>query len=278
MKIKLLFILITSIFICNFAFASKFQKEIPFAKFYGIKSIEVDSEIADIKINTWDKFSIGVKATKVVLAKDSKHLNRLSFYKKQEGNVLKINSKSRYERPKDVKQNFITIYLSVPKKRSIDIENRVGDIIFENDFVGEVNVNNNKGNVIMESFDGALCVKIGDGDFSANILGFVEELKAHIKVGRGDVEIENISNLGEDSFITVNMGDIKLHSISEGCNIQASSTMGKVNYKGGAETEQKSEEMEEKLLIKAGRRDPLLEIETTMGDVEIGDFTEATKI
>lgn len=180
----------------------------------------VDINPGDIIIKTWDKDELLVKTKG--LEEDDKEYLELT----QSGNTIKISFDSGWGWSEKLR-----FYVNLPKQFNVDCETSGGDIIFQNDLDGEVNLHTAGGDIELMNILGKSRINTSGGDITIGDVG--ADLRAN--TSGGDIETGNISGQAEiktmggsidiedvtsDLEVVTYGGDIRIGQIGGNANIE----------------------------------------------------------
>jgi hypothetical protein len=136
--------------------------------------IEISNKYGKIEINTWDKdsviFDIKIKVEEKKLSKLEKSIDDIDFEFTNSQHFLIARTKvgeSQSSLEKEFMRMEINYTVWLPKKNTLQVENKFGDI-FIGDYSGDVEINLSNGNLKSHDFTGKVNLTLNFADATVN--------------------------------------------------------------------------------------------------------------
>lgn len=180
--------------------------------------LEIQSDVGDIKITTWDKDIVSIKVFGGRNAADD-----VKFYFNQTSNGVLVDAEKRSSWSGWFGRIRVKYEIDVPRNFNLDLKTGGGDILVL-DLNGEINLKTSGGDITCEEIIGNIIATTSGGDIQLNShVGNVE-----LKTSGGDIDIK--SSNGKVNAITSG-GDITVDYLGENKGINLRTSGGDVVVK-----------------------------------------------
>jgi DUF4097 and DUF4098 domain-containing protein YvlB len=176
-------------------------------KTFGVKPgglLNVDLQVGDIKIRTWDKDGIQIKVEG--LGEDA--------FKNLETNLKGNELTVRYENDGDETEDEVTFSFTVPSKFNLDLKTMGGNISLKNNITGNVSIDTYGGEIDAKDIYGSAKIETKGGDIKLN------EINGDCSVNTygGDISITLIND--KNAKVSTSGGDITIKKTSGGVSVK----------------------------------------------------------
>jgi len=176
-------------------------------KTFGVKpggSLNVDLQVGDINIRTWDKDEIQVKV---------EGLSEEAF-KNLETNLKGNELTVRYENDGDETEDEVAFTFTVPSKFNLDLKTMGGNISLKNNITGNVSIDTYGGEIEAKNIYGSAKIETKGGDIKLN------EINGDCSVNTygGNIFVALIN--GKNAKVSTSGGDISIKKSSSGVSVK----------------------------------------------------------
>ena len=167
-------------------------------------SLNVELQVGNINIQTWDKDEVLVKV---------EGLNDEAF-KNLETNLKGNELTVKYENDGDETEEEVIFTITVPSKFNLDLKTMGGDISLKNNINGNVSIDTYGGEISAKNINGTTKIETKGGDIR------LEEIKGDCNVNTygGAVSITLIN--GKKAKVSTNGGDINIYRTTSGVSVK----------------------------------------------------------
>jgi len=167
-------------------------------------SLNVELQVGNINIQTWDKEEVQVKVEGLSEAA-FKNLDT-----ELKGNELTV----RYENNEDETEDEVTFTFTVPLKFNLDLKTMGGNISLKNNINGNVLIDTYGGEINAKNINGAANIETKGGDIT------LVEINGNCNVNSygGDISISLIND--KNAKVSTNGGDINIKKTSGGVSVK----------------------------------------------------------
>jgi len=213
-----------SVLLAKEKFEEKFEKTIPLQK---AGKIILKNVSGDIKVTSWDKEEVKIKAVKVskafTFSKAKENAKRVKIEINKEDNTLFIETKY----PKTVFRSInvsVNYSLVIPSEAKIKIKSVSGDILLEK-IGGEIEASAVSGDITIDEAKKEIFCKTVSGDLNLqNINGDID-----VKTVSGDIDVVNIKGSIDADSVS---GDIEIKGENEVEKLRAKTISGSIIFEG----------------------------------------------
>jgi DUF4097 and DUF4098 domain-containing protein YvlB len=174
--------------------------------------VELETEGGDIKVSTWDKSEVFVRAEGI----EERDLHRLKMT--QSGNTIVIRYRSGggwFSRGRDVHFS-----LTLPTQFDLDAQTSGGDIVVRGPLSGTLKGSTSGGDVKLGDLGGTITMTTSGGDITGDKLNG----DSYLKTSGGDIRV---SSVGGDAEINTSGGDISVDYVKK--DLRAKTSGGDIN-------------------------------------------------
>lgn len=167
-------------------------------------SLNVELQVGNINIQTWDKDEVLVKVEGL---SDEAFKNLETSLK---GNELTV----KYDNNEDETEEEVTFTISVPLKFNLDLKTMGGNISLKNNINGNVSIDTYGGEISAKNINGAANIETKGGDI------VLVEVNGNCNVNTygGDISISLIND--KNAKVSTNGGDINIKKSSGGVSLK----------------------------------------------------------
>lgn len=180
--------------------------------------LEIQSDVGDIKVSSWDKNSVSIK-----VYGDRNAADDVKFYFNQTSKGVLVDAEKRSGWSGWFSRIRVKYEIDVPRNFNLDLKTGGGDILLI-DINGEINLKTSGGDITCEEIIGKLIATTSGGDIQLfNHVGNVD-----VKTSGGDIDINS-----SDGFVsaTTSGGDITLKYQGENFGINLKTSGGDIVVK-----------------------------------------------
>lgn len=182
------------------------------------KLLEIQSDLGDIKITTWDKDIVSIK-----VFGDRNAADDVKFYFNQTSNGVLIDAEKRSSWSGWFSRIRVKYEIDVPRNFNLDLKTGGGDILVL-DINGEINLKTSGGDITCEEIRGNIVATTSGGDIELiNHVGNVD-----VKTSGGDIDIKTSNG---KINATTSGGDITVNYLGENKGINLRTSGGDVVVK-----------------------------------------------
>ncbi len=245
----------------------------------GVRSVKANSGgqinvtllVGSVKVLTWDKNEVAVKA------EDVDEDEPVPFELSQSGNTINVKNNTNASRGNS------DIRITVPLSFNVYIKTLQGDVKLLSSLKGNFQASTDGGNISLENINGYVNVKTFGGNIlTSNIIG-----DAVLSTNGGEIHTGNISgkcdvntlggnivmkDVGRNADVKTNGGDISIHNIGGSADIMTlGGSISILKIAGSANIETNGGD------IKLNGASDLIDAETKGGDIELHNIYGSIK-
>lgn len=243
------------------------------------QTLEVDAEkpitliVADaageVTVTGADVDTIQIDAVKTAYdstqARADEEVKTIQYTVEQNDNAITIT----YEIPKSMnfnnKINTVDFVITVPNETTVDIDTSLGEVSVDNT-KGNVNIENDFGDITLANIEGGLNVQTNSGDINAtSIVAGAENIDLHSDFGA--VILKKAG--GKDITLGSNSGNITLSEVRATGELNASTDFGNVKFDNGSAAKSTHQTKSGKIELTAFNVRGMLVITNDFGDLTL---------